>query len=146
MFLAPANESDKEIVPILLEGTVSVVLGDRNYWLPDLQAFLRVKGILLQATFQKAPSPQAAAYQSSVLGQIRYLIDTVFGQLTDRRTWCITASANALSRLILTVPAIQSRVDTITANPVQAILFRPFTRISSACTCPKSSLPCSMRS
>jgi len=59
------------------------VLGDRNYWWPDLQAFLRTKGIVLQAPFRKAHSPQAAAYQSPVLGRVRYLIDTVFGQLTD---------------------------------------------------------------
>jgi hypothetical protein len=31
---------------ILLEGTSGVVLGDRNYWLPDLQAYLRTKGIV----------------------------------------------------------------------------------------------------
>jgi hypothetical protein len=61
-----------------------VVLGDRNYWLPDIQASLREKGIILQAPFHKAHSPQAPAYQSSVLGQVRYRIDTVFAQLTDR--------------------------------------------------------------
>ncbi len=91
LFLAPANEADGEIAPILLEGTTGVVLGDRNYWLPDLQAFLRTKGIVLQAPFRKAHSPKAAAYQSPVLGRVRYLIDTVFGQLTDRcqmkRVW-----------------------------------------------------------
>ena len=91
VFLAPANEADGEIAPILLEGTTGVVLGDRNYWLPDVQAFLRTKGIVLQAPFRKAHSPQAAAYQSPVLGRVRYLIDTVFGQLTDRcqmkRVW-----------------------------------------------------------
>ena len=84
LFLAPANEADGEIVPIVLEGTTGVVLGDRNYWLPDLQALLRTKGIFLQAPFRKAHSPKAAAYQSPVLGRVRYLIDTVFGQLTDR--------------------------------------------------------------
>ena len=91
LFLAPANESDGEIVPVLLEGTCGVVLGDRNYWLPDLQAFLRTKGIVLQVPFRKAHSPKATAYQSPVLGRVRYLIDTVFGQLTDRcqmkRVW-----------------------------------------------------------
>lgn len=91
LFLAPAHESDGEIAPLVLQGETGVVLGDRNYWLPDLQAFLRNKGILLQAPFRKASSPQAAAYQSSVLGRARYLIDTVFGQLTDRcrikRVW-----------------------------------------------------------
>lgn len=83
-FLAPANESDGEIAPVVLEGTEGIVLGDRNYWLPDLQAFWRSKGLLLHAPFRKAHSPQAAAYDSPVLGRVRYLIDTVFGQLTDR--------------------------------------------------------------
>ena len=91
LFLAPANESDGEMVPLLLEGSSGVVLGDRNYWLPDLQAFLRTKGIALQAPFRKAHSPKAAVYQSPVLGRVRYLIDTVFGQLTNRclmkRVW-----------------------------------------------------------
>lgn len=30
LFLAPANESDGEIAPLVLEGTTGVVLGDRN--------------------------------------------------------------------------------------------------------------------
>jgi len=91
VFLAPANEADGEIAPVVLEGTSGLVLGDRNYWLPDTQASLRKAGIVLQAPFRKAHSPRAAAYQSSVLGRVRYLIDTVFGQLTDRcqlkRVW-----------------------------------------------------------
>lgn len=90
-FLAPANEADGEIAPLVLSGTQGIVLGDRNYWLPDLQASLRTKGVLLQAPFRKAHSPLAKAYQSAVLGRVRYLIDTVFGQLTDRcqlkRVW-----------------------------------------------------------
>ncbi len=90
-FLAPANEADGEIVPVVLEGPRGVVLGDRNYWLPDLQTFLHNEGILLQAPFRKAHSPKAAAYQSPVLVRVRSLVDTVFGQLTDRcqmkRVW-----------------------------------------------------------
>nr|WP_220210909.1 hypothetical protein [Reticulibacter mediterranei] len=76
---------------MLLAGTRGIVLGDRNYWLPDLQSSLRSKGLLLQAPFRLAHSPKAKAYQSKVLGRVRYLIDTVFGQLTDRwnlkRVW-----------------------------------------------------------
>ena len=91
VFLAPAHEQDGEIAPVLLEGTHGIVLGDRNYWLPDLQASLRKEGILLHAPFRQAHSPKAAAYESPVLGRVRYLIDTVFGQLTDRcalkRVW-----------------------------------------------------------
>lgn len=107
LYLAPANEADGEIAPILLEGTTGVVLGDRNYWLPDLQTFLRTKGIVLQAPFRKAHSPHAAAYQSPILGRVRYLIDTVFGQLTDRcqmkRVWArdLWHLRNRLLRFIL---------------------------------------------
>ncbi|GHO97404.1 hypothetical protein KSF_112770 [Reticulibacter mediterranei] len=76
--LAPANEADGTMAPLLLEGITGVVLGDCNYWLPDLQAFLRSKGMLLQAPFRKAHSPKAVAYQSCVLGRGRYLIDAAF--------------------------------------------------------------------
>nr|WP_126554433.1 hypothetical protein [Dictyobacter kobayashii] len=82
-------------------------MGDRNYWLPDLQAFLRSKGILLQAPFRKAHSPKAVPYQSLVLGRVRYCIDTVFGQLTDRckikQVWArdLWHLRNRLSRCIL---------------------------------------------
>lgn len=61
------------------KGGTGVILGDRNYWLPNLQVFLRTKSILLQAPFRKARSPKAAAYHSLVLGCVRYLIDTAFG-------------------------------------------------------------------
>ncbi|SRR5579875_170970 len=107
VFLAPANEADGEIAPVLLEGTQGLVLGDRNYWLPDMQASLRKTGILLQAPFRKAHSPLAPAYQSAVLGQVRYRIDTVFGQLTDRcrlkRMWArdLWHLRNRIMRVIL---------------------------------------------
>ncbi|HEY7419885.1 MAG TPA: IS982 family transposase [Ktedonobacteraceae bacterium] len=107
LFLAPANEADGEIAPVVLEGTTGVVLGDRNYWLPDVQAFLRSKGILLQAPFRLAHSPHTAAYQSAVLGRARYRIDTVFGQLTDRcqikRVWArdLWHLRNRLLRVVL---------------------------------------------
>ena len=54
VFLAPANESDGEIAPVVLEGTQGLVLGDHNYWLPDIQASLRKKGIILQAPFPQS--------------------------------------------------------------------------------------------
>ncbi|QBD75808.1 IS982 family transposase [Ktedonosporobacter rubrisoli] len=90
-FLAPANEPDGEIAPLVLQGTQGIVLGDRGSWLPDLQAELREQGLLLQAPYRRAHAPLAAAFHSPVLGRVRYLIDTVFGQLTDRcqlkRVW-----------------------------------------------------------
>jgi hypothetical protein len=106
-FLAPANETDGEMAPLVLEGTHGVVLGDRAYWVPDIQASLRTSGIILQAPYRTAHAPQAAAYQSSVLGQVRYRIDTVFGQLTDRcqikRIWArdLWHLRNRLLRVIL---------------------------------------------
>jgi hypothetical protein len=106
-FLAPANEPDGEIAPIVLEGTQGLVLGDRAYWVPDIQASLRKDGIVLQAPYRIAHAPQAAAYQSAVLGQVRYRIDTVFGQLTDRcqlkRVWArdLWHLRNRLLRAIL---------------------------------------------
>jgi hypothetical protein len=72
-----------------------------------LQAFLRTKGIVLQAPFRLAHSPKAAVYHSPVLGRVRYLIDTIFGQLTDRgplkRVWArdLWHLCNRLLRSIL---------------------------------------------
>lgn len=83
-YLSPANEPDAEIAPIVLEGTQGVVLGDRNYWFPSIQEELRHHGILLQAPYRRASSPKSKATESRVLGRVRYLVDTVFGQLTDR--------------------------------------------------------------
>lgn len=106
-FLAPANDTDGEIAPIALEGTQGVVLGDRASWVPDIQASLRTNGIILQAPYRTAHAPQTPAYQSSVLGQVRYRIDTVFGQLADRcqikRVWArdLWHLRNRLLRAIL---------------------------------------------
>lgn len=107
VFLAPANEADGEMAPMVLEGTQGIVLGDRNYWVPDVQADLCKQGIVLQAPFHQAHSSKAAAYESPVLGRVRYLIDTVFGQLTDRcalkRVWArdVWHLRNRLLRAIL---------------------------------------------
>lgn len=106
-FLAPANEPDGEMAPIVLEGTQGLALGDRAYWVPDIQASLRTKGIILQAPYRTAHAPQAAAYQSAVLGQVRYRVDTLFGQLTDRchlkRVWArdLWHLRNRILRVIL---------------------------------------------
>ena len=90
MYLAPANVHEGEIVWDLTAGTSGLLLGDRNYWLPTLQAALRKAGVVLQAPFRKASSQPAKSW-SPVLGRVRYRIDTVFGQLTDRcgakRVW-----------------------------------------------------------
>jgi hypothetical protein len=90
MYLAPANVHEGEVVRNLTTDTSGLLLGDRNYWLPTLQAALRKVGMVLQAPFRKA-STQPTRSWSPVLGRVRYRIDTVFGQLTDRygakRVW-----------------------------------------------------------
>jgi hypothetical protein len=90
MYLAPANIHEGEVVWDVTADTSGLLLGDRNYWLPDLQAALRKVGVVLQAPFCKA-STQPAHRWSAVLGRIRYRIDSVFGQLTDhcgaKRVW-----------------------------------------------------------
>jgi Transposase DDE domain len=90
MYLAPANVHEGEVVWDLTAGTSGLLLGDRNYWLPTRHSALRKVGVVLQAPFRKASSQPAHSW-SPVLGRVRYRIDTVFGQLTDRcgakRVW-----------------------------------------------------------
>ncbi len=106
MFLAPANVHEGEVVWDLTADTSGLLLGDRNYWLPTLQAALRKVGIVLQAPFRKASSQPAKSW-SPVLGRVRYRIDTVFGQLTDRcgakRVWArdLWHLRNRLLRMVL---------------------------------------------
>lgn len=106
MYLAPANVHEGEIVWDLTAGTTGLLLGDRNYWLTDLQAALRKVGIVLLASFRKA-SAQSTHSWSAVLGRVRYRIDTVFVQLTDRcgakRVWArdLWHMRNRVLRMVL---------------------------------------------
>jgi hypothetical protein len=49
MYLAPANVHEGEVVWDLMAGTSGLLLGNRNYWHPSLQAALRKVGVMLQA-------------------------------------------------------------------------------------------------
>jgi hypothetical protein len=106
MYLAPANVSEGEVVWDVTTGTSGLLLGDRNYWLPTVQAALRKVGVILLAPFRKASSQPAHSW-SAVLGRVRYRIDTVFGQLTDRcrakRVWArdVWHLRNRLLRMVL---------------------------------------------
>ncbi len=106
MYLAPANEHEGEVVWDLTAGTSGLLLGDRNYWLPTLQAALHKVGVVLLAPFRTA-SAQPAHRWSPVLGRVRSRIDTVFGQLTDRygvkRVWArdLWHLRNRLLRMVL---------------------------------------------
>lgn len=70
MDLAPANVPEGELVWDLMAGTNGLLLGDRNDWLPTLQAALRKVGVVLHAPFRKASSQPAHSW-SPVLGRVR---------------------------------------------------------------------------
>jgi hypothetical protein len=81
--VAPANVHDTDLVPELVEGATGQVLGDRNYWDPQLTAELAPAGIALLAPFKKRatdPAPQ----RSRLLTRLRWRIETVAAQLVAR--------------------------------------------------------------
>jgi hypothetical protein len=81
--LAPANVHDLTMVPDLVAQTNGFVLGDRNYWAPQLADDLRREDLTLLAPYRWA-SRDPAPRRSRFLSRIRYRIDTVFGQLSER--------------------------------------------------------------
>ncbi len=80
--LAPANVHDLEVAKEVLEGATGWALADRNYWDPDLMVDLKAHGIWLLAPFKKASREKRPWPRG--LTHMRYRIDTVFSQLTDR--------------------------------------------------------------
>lgn len=81
--LAPANEQDTNVMPELVGDWKGMVIGDRNYWSPNLREEFAKRGVELIAPFKlasKDPSPETSKY----LSHVRYLIETVFSQLTER--------------------------------------------------------------
>ncbi len=60
-------------------------MGDRNYWSPMTAAEWQAQGVELLAPYRNAkrdPHPR----WSTLLSRVRYRIDTVFGQLSERST------------------------------------------------------------
>ena len=80
--LAPANVHDLEVAPEILDGASGWTLGDRNYWNPHKMADFQARGIWLLAPFKKAS--QEKQPWPRWLTHMRYRIETVFNQLTDR--------------------------------------------------------------
>lgn len=87
--LAPANVHELDVAQDLFVGVSGWALGDRNYWSPHLHQIGREHGLLWLTPFksvkrEKHPFP-------AWLSRKRYLIDTVFGQLSERfhakRVW-----------------------------------------------------------
>ncbi len=81
--VAPANAHELCVLPEIVEGTSGIVIGDRNYHSPGTARELRAGGLDLVAPHAHKstdPNPRKSAF----LSKVRYRIDTVFGQLTER--------------------------------------------------------------
>ena len=86
--LTPANQSEQSVLVHLADSAPAgcAVLGDRNYCSPELKARLAADGqcLLTPAARHAKRDPEVARGKKWVYSDMRYLIDTVFGQLTDR--------------------------------------------------------------
>jgi Transposase DDE domain len=84
--VAPANAHELSVLPELAEGTSGLLVGDRNYHSPNTKEELVHRGIELLAPYsskKRDPDPKRSAF----LSRLRYRIDTVFSQLTER--YCV---------------------------------------------------------
>jgi hypothetical protein len=88
--VAPANRSDLDVAPEVVDGLRGDVLADRNYWNPRLRDELAVEGITLLAPYRhrsEDPTPQ----RSRLLNRARRQIETIASQLVERyhlkRVW-----------------------------------------------------------
>ena len=84
--VAPANAHELSVVPELTERTSGLLVGDRNYHSPKTKQELARMGIELLAPYsskKRDPNPERSAF----LSRLRYRIDTVFSQLTER--YCV---------------------------------------------------------
>jgi len=87
--LAPANVSDLQVAEDIFDSVQGWALGDRNYWSPALKEMGWAQGLIWLTPYksakrEKKPWPRWLSHK-------RYLIDTVFSQLTERfhakRVW-----------------------------------------------------------
>ena len=104
--VAPANAHELSVVPELAEWTSGLIIGDRNYHSPKTSEELAGMGIELLAPYpskKRDPNPKKSAF----LSRLRYRIDTIFSQLTQRysikRVWArdLWHLANRLLRKVL---------------------------------------------
>jgi hypothetical protein len=84
--VAPANAHELSVVPELVESTSGLLIGDRNYHSPKTKEELSRVGVELLAPYsskKRDPAPK----KSALLSRLRYRIDTIFSQLTER--YCV---------------------------------------------------------
>ncbi len=88
VLLAPANQSEQSLLAPLAHSAAAgcALLGDRNYCGPALAARLAADGqrLVTPPARHASRAPEAARGKKWVYSDMRYLIGTVFGQLTDR--------------------------------------------------------------
>ena len=88
LFVTPANQSEQSVLPHLAHSAPAdcAILGDRNYASQKLKDRLAADSqhLLTPAARQAKNDPEAAKGKKWVYSDLRYLIDTVFGQLTER--------------------------------------------------------------
>jgi hypothetical protein len=104
--VAPANAHELSVVPELAERTSGLLVGDRNYHSPKTREELAGMSVELLAPYsskKRDPAPK----RSALLSRLRYRVDTVFSQLTERysikRVWArdFWHLANRLLRKVL---------------------------------------------
>jgi hypothetical protein len=88
--MASANVHDLDVVPELVDGGTGQVIGDRNYWAPQVAAELAPAGIQFLAPFKRRDTdPDPAG--SRLLTRWRWRIEVVASQLVERyhlkRVW-----------------------------------------------------------
>ena len=81
--LAPANAHELSVAEGLLEGAKGWVLGDRNYWSPNLSRWLGEQGLDLLAPYKKSKKDEQKPWPRSLVHK-RRRIETVFSQLAER--------------------------------------------------------------
>ena len=84
--VAPANAHELSVLPELAEHTSGLIVGDRNYHSPKTGQELAGMGVELVAPYsskKRDPHPKRSVF----LSRLRYRIDTVFSQLTER--YCV---------------------------------------------------------
>ncbi len=86
--LTPANQSEQSVLPHLADSAPAncAILGDRNYASQKLKDRLAADAqhLLTPAARQAKHDPEVAKGKKWVYSNLRYLIDTMFGQFTDR--------------------------------------------------------------
>jgi hypothetical protein len=88
--VAPANAHELSVLPELAEWTSGLIIGDRNYHSPKTKEELERMGIELLSPYS-SKKRDTSPRKSALLSRLRYRIDTVFSQLTERysvkRVW-----------------------------------------------------------